>query len=97
MISIINALLLGGTVVTWSKDSQVLSADNVKVLMDSRLRVQYTPLGGVNISIRQDDHSEKCLPLTKSLVLVICVALTLATTGVLSTLTRKLFTWNTSF
>ena len=46
--------LLGGTVVTWSKDSQVLSADNVKVLMDSRLKVHYSPLGGVNISIRQD-------------------------------------------
>lgn len=50
-------VLTGGTVVTWSKDSQVLSADNVKVLMDSRLRVHYTPLGGVNISIRQDYHA----------------------------------------
>ena len=39
--------------VTWSRDSLVLSADNVKVLMDSRLRVDYSPLGGVNISIRR--------------------------------------------
>ena len=44
--------------VTWSKDSQVLSADNVKVLMDSRLRVHYSPLGGVNISIRQDYQTD---------------------------------------
>ena len=53
--------------VTWSKDSQVLSADNVKVLMDSRLRVHYTPLGGVNISIRQDYCHIASLPLTGTL------------------------------
>lgn len=41
----------GGTVVTWSKDSQVLSADNVKVLMDHRLTVHHQPRHGVNISI----------------------------------------------
>ena len=84
--------------VTWSKDSQVLSADNVKVLMDSRLRVHYTPLGGVNISIRQDyrSHLPPSLPLTETLFPVPCVGLTLATTGVLSTLIRKLFTWNIS-
>ena len=66
MKCIINTLL-GGTVVTWSKDNQVLSADNVKVLMDSRLQVHFTPLGGVNISIRQDYRSATFLPLTESL------------------------------
>ena len=60
--------ILGGTVVTWSKDSQVLSADNVKVLMDSRLSVHYTPLGGVNISIRQDYHSHLPPPTDREFV-----------------------------
>ena len=36
---------------TWSKDGQVLSADNVKVLNDNRLHVEHQPKRGVNISI----------------------------------------------
>ena len=50
----VNPCCAGGTVVTWSRDSLVLSADNVKVLTDSRLSVHYTPHGGANISIRPD-------------------------------------------
>jgi len=48
----------GGTVVTWSKDEQVLSADNVKVLKDERILLEHQPRRGVNISIvnlRGDD------------------------------------------
>ena len=36
---------------TWSKDGQVLSADNVKVLNDDRIRVEHQTKRGVNISI----------------------------------------------
>jgi len=41
----------GGTVVTWSKDDQVLSADNVKVLKDKRILLEHQLRRGVNISI----------------------------------------------
>ena len=37
--------------VTWSKDDQVLSADNVKVLKDKRILLENQPRRGVNISI----------------------------------------------
>ena len=48
----------GGTVVTWSKDDQILSADNVKVLNDDRIILHHEEKKGVNISIinlRGDD------------------------------------------
>ena len=48
---LISPLFPGGTVVTWSKDGQVLSADNVKVLNDNRIHLEHQPKRGVNISI----------------------------------------------
>ena len=36
---------------TWSKDDQVLSANNVKVLKDKRIHLEHKPRHGVNISI----------------------------------------------
>ena len=36
---------------TWSKDGQVISADNFKVLKDSRITVNHAPLDGVTITI----------------------------------------------
>jgi hypothetical protein len=44
-------LISGGTVVSWSKDGQVLSADNVKVLNDDRIYLDHQPKHGVNIAI----------------------------------------------
>lgn len=43
---------LDGSVVTWSKDGQVISADNFKVLKDSRITVDHLPNKGVSITIR---------------------------------------------
>ena len=43
---------------TWSKDDQILSADNVKVLNDDRIILHHEEKKGVNISIinlRGDD------------------------------------------
>jgi len=42
---------LDGSVVTWSKDGQVISADNFKVLKDSRITVNHVPNRGVSITI----------------------------------------------
>lgn len=42
---------LDGSVVTWSKDGQVISADNFKVLKDSRITVSHLPNRGVSITI----------------------------------------------
>merc|ERR1719410_2278428 len=39
---------LDGSVVTWSKDGQVISADNFKVLKDSRITVNHLPNRGHN-------------------------------------------------
>ena len=36
---------------TWSKDGQVISADNFKVLKDSRITVNHAPRDGVAITI----------------------------------------------
>lgn len=42
---------LDGSVVTWSKDGQVISADNFKVLKDSRITVNHRTNRGVEITI----------------------------------------------
>ena len=36
---------------TWSKDGQVISADNFKVLKDNRITVNHSPHEGVAITI----------------------------------------------
>jgi len=46
-----SVLNLDGSVVTWSKDGQVISADNFKVLKDSRISVNHIPRDGVSITI----------------------------------------------
>ena len=44
-------IFVDGSVVTWSKDGQVISADNFKVLKDSRISVNHIPRDGVSITI----------------------------------------------
>ena len=44
-------IFVDGSVVTWSKDGQVISADNFKVLKDSRITVNHVPRDGVTITI----------------------------------------------
>jgi len=46
-----SVLNLDGSVVTWSKDGQVISADNFKVLKDNRITVNHVPHDGVSITI----------------------------------------------
>jgi len=44
---------LDGSVVTWSKNGQVISADNFKVLKDNRITVNHLPHEGVTITIAE--------------------------------------------
>jgi len=64
---------LDGSVVTWSKDGQVISADNFKVLKDSRITVNHLPNRGVSITIHglkvSDSGSYDCALNLKSHVL----------------------------
>jgi len=67
---------LDGSVVTWSKDGQVISADSFKVLKDSRITVNHVPNRGVSITIQglkvTDSGSYDCaLNLKKHVVNVV--------------------------
>ena len=44
-------MFVDGSVVSWTKDGQVISANDLKVLKDDRIKVSHRPTEGVSISI----------------------------------------------